>query len=1212
MAIKKVGAKLKIDSSEAIAEVKKLVQQIEILRTKASKPISIDVKIDNQAIQNIKNQLKNALQQVKVSVTNPNGGGDINKSRQQISQLNSQAQQANQTIGASTSQAINHVTNLVEKSGGIVKSSISGAISEYRRLVSSMNATSNGIAPSGYRNYLSAIIDQKSRQQSFNNNLGAFYRGGLGGFNSDIDRNIRDGLGQLYSDNNLPALLQSQEVLSSLNQEISSVVKNTEGWGEVLEGEVIDEYGNLRSTASSAHSTIIDGVEDLTDYYKRLGRNISSVGMSIQRAGRSITQIGSGLTNFSTKSLNIIKNIGSSALQTTALLGISTREIIGDAVEDIKTLEYAQVGLRNQFSRKEDNFDIDAYIEQIRQTARTTMGVSAGDLTSYLSQVAPVAQNSQQAYNVTMGLLKAITYSGGQPSEELGYVVRNLRDVLGKGNATQRDVEQFNRAIPGLSAIFQDLGLTQFLDKSGQLDITKDNIDGLLEAFAQLNSESSPIYGILDEMNTSLGGLLEESNETIQQAVERALQDSGLLDTWKALLQNDNISNFIEQMARGTATSISNFLNSVDGTEIMNTFFEVVQEVGQYTKDTVMPALKNALGLDENATLTDVITEIIKALGDLAKGLADGAKFSLDFIATLRQFTDTLKEIGIDIGSLPRVFGWLITAGITLGPLVSLLGNIITGIGRFTDILGKLIGNSGGGILSKAGGSISRRAGGLLTTVNGKLGTELRGSKIIGGLGITAVGHMLSESASEWISKGDVTARNIIKDGADLVSTFAGITLAAGPLAGILVTFGEALVKTSNGLEEYYNTVQEGRQQTIDDSLSALQTAYIGQLRDNLRAQGLYTFEDDNSEDALVAAMRTVKEFDASSDPQQVMEATLNTYMERLARNITADKFSDYLTSMSTEGTSDYVAGYSPLSNTYAKTEEGFKQLRFVLDRVTALGMINPTAGTVVDDYNGEEILRFLNRQGFKFDSIERLNAAYEYLQGSVASEDALRGRATGMQFEVDGIKLEEDVNSYMNKLGFYLGPDNQWGTTAAVEVKVEIAKESNARAEVEQRLGIKDLQAGKATIELDFSIPGAQGNNFRDWLASKGVSIPAPVKPHSSGGYITPIYRASGGNTPAMGVDTVPAMLAPGEFVQKASSVKHAGLAVMEALNHGDLKMAYNLIGARIHGNSTRYTTNKVNANRTQQNNTNYFFNYGQSSRTNSYIGLKNRMALR
>lgn len=103
-----------------------------------------------------------------------------------------------------------------------------------------------------------------------------------------------------------------------------------------------------------------------------------------------------------------------------------------------------------------------------------------------------------------------------------------------------------------------------------------------------------------------------------------------------------------------------------------------------------------------------------------------------------------------------------------------------------------------------------------------------------------------------------------------------------------------------------------------------------------------------------------------------------------------------------------------------------------------------------------------------------------------------------------------------------------------------------------------------------------------------------------STGGYIDGrgriLYRSQGGGVPVFkprGIDTVPAMLAPGEYVQNRKAVKHFGVEFMQRLNHLDLEGALRSISTRaasgLGGGNVIHITNDNRQNNAKVNQTIY-----------------------
>lgn len=113
-----------------------------------------------------------------------------------------------------------------------------------------------------------------------------------------------------------------------------------------------------------------------------------------------------------------------------------------------------------------------------------------------------------------------------------------------------------------------------------------------------------------------------------------------------------------------------------------------------------------------------------------------------------------------------------------------------------------------------------------------------------------------------------------------------------------------------------------------------------------------------------------------------------------------------------------------------------------------------------------------------------------------------------------------------------------------------------------------------------------------------------ADMKFFAHGGLLaTPAYR---------GVDTVPAMLSPGEFVMRPSAVRKAGLGMMYALNRGDLGAAARSLAGNVNNNWYRNNNASINNSRNTRTNINNFkiINKNTSARLNSYYSLANRLS--
>lgn len=214
---------------------------------------------------------------------------------------------------------------------------------------------------------------------------------------------------------------------------------------------------------------------------------------------------------------------------------------------------------------------------------------------------------------------------------------------------------------------------------------------------------------------------------------------------------------------------------------------------------------------------------------------------------------------------------------------------------------------------------------------------------------------------------------------------------------------------------------------------------------------------------------------------------------------------------------------------------------------------------------------------------------------------------------------IEGDIKNYMQNLNKHLfSGEASWfqtyvklhgevGLNAAMSNAEKILSISGINEETKQK--IQELSREKAFETLNDLYEEAQ----------KGITIHASGygggggggSGWNHGGYIKPIYRAMGG--PARGVDTISAMLQPGEFVVRKSSVARAGLSALTAINRGDIMSAARSLGNRVATsyNNSRNWSNTVNNNQRTSNNSIRIFNRTAGSRVSSYRNLANRIAL-
>lgn len=292
-------------------------------------------------------------------------------------------------------------------------------------------------------------------------------------------------------------------------------------------------------------------------------------------------------------------------------------------------------------------------------------------------------------------------------------------------------------------------------------------------------------------------------------------------------------------------------------------------------------------------------------------------------------------------------------------------------------------------------------------------------------------------------------------------------------------------------------------------------------------------------------------------------------------------------------------------------------RLREANNHLVALVNSNPTKEGVQAAYGGitgqsyenfQSAMRY-NNVGDFIDSGYRLANIGKSL-GVLGGEDiSSRMSASGKKNELERVLgyagYETDALAYLSDeqaqriFDFLKNHDVQDVSLDKMMRKLQDALTNSKN--VEQRASI--AEAMEDLRWFDFK---ADGKNILWWLRlllenEKKVSDSFRFFAH--GGLLTPAYR---------GVDTVPAMLSPGEFVMKPSAVKKAGLGMMYALNRGDLGAAARTLAGNVNNNWYRNNNASINNSRSTKTNINNFkiINKNASARMNSYFSIANRLA--
>lgn len=1077
---------------------------------------------------------------------------------------------------------------------------------------------------------------------------------------------------------NVTEALKNIQTLQKAIQNLKKGVEEPINVDVKTNGEKIDNLSKSFKTAIDNTKTFKQGVAEVTKEaqkqqteVKKLNENWLTQFATGAKVAAELSKTINNLTNsFRNTGKTLLTEFTSFAGNILETVGFQVTNIIDDAIEQEKKLQQSRIGFGNMFPGQ----DIASMIQRVRTTAAESPGLNSGDLADYINQLGAVSGGSfNTAFNATMGILKTVQYGGGDANAQMGYIIKNIRDVVAKGKATAIDVQQFNRAMPLLQKSLGAIGASDFL-KNGTLTITKENADRLMEAFAQLNTEQNPAYNIFEQTGKTLAGIQEEFSEKTSTMITTSLEELGFFDALQQIMRED-VFDEMEEGLSAVSKWVKEIVDAIDWDEVGKTVGEVLQEI------------KEAIGdfgemLKQNFGNTEFITTAIRAVGEFFKGLIDGA-------TELGKFLEGIRELVGDetFVNLANQLGRAVTQGKIL---TTILGWATNGLGTFSNILSnvafmKYIGGKGSSA-SVTGASALKPA--------------------LGRLGIGATIGLLGDAAAEATQQ-----LKLFGDRSTLIANeldIAGNTIEGAVYGSVLGPFG-ALGGAALGLVDGFrqaqeridqveaeetegrvkDIVQEGGQAVLNAAISTFRTAggtfdeqtdaavwIKNQVIDYLNKTPAMEWDAATIYDRFVSAYRQKlgHEVMVGADETEGFWDIQGKAIDFVSKNAKGETVITQYGQDLTKLIRDYnLVGYDSIDKLNATSSESLireylqgetlnlGQLDFLKNKAKEFEETTGASITASRDEINDAIERFggLGKaiDATKDGADEALNAmlkAFRHIQIEADETSALiAGETKGDRFwtkEVarqylgdEGAETYETWRKSFDPIAdMGLGPNanrvrSLFGTSQIEEIVTMLGTERDAlranalssTGEDQQRdtaaaqaideffVKFKDLKdyASLAPVleELMKTLLSYQRSSglisaLRGGADLAWVTLKNTLPFLATGGKVVPIFRANGGR----GVDSVPAYLQPGEFVQRASAVNAAGLGVMNALNNGDLARAYTLLGSKIHGtwDNSRHSTVSTDNRRSIFNRT-YITNNNRSGRISSYHSLANKLAL-
>ena len=432
----------------------------------------------------------------------------------------------------------------------------------------------------------------------------------------------------------------------------------------------IDTRAQTYNRASLSEMFGLDEYKEKTD---GIVRSLGRWGTIFQRISSLSSSVLSVFNTIRGISLTISKTLSNVAYQIFPTIFYGARSFASAAYDAYATLETAMIGFENFFGAE----NVDALVKRIKAEAVLAPGIDAADLAGDVREIAPLSNGDYNlALQATLGMLKTIQYGGGSNSE-MAYVIKNIRDVMSKGRATQIDLNQFNRAMPALVKALESIGRRDLISSSGTLKITKENAGDLLEVFAQLNSsETSVVKDIFAQANNTLSGQIQQVQEQFITDWNTLLEDSGIYNAIKTLLKTLNDGSYIAHFLATLTSSFNGLLVWVENNQMkifdfIDKLVESLEIVGDGVK-TAWGYIRDAFGDVDTAS---IIKQLAEYLRDFISGLGKG---TAQFIKLFDTVMDKLESLGLD--KIITTLGWFGSVMGTVASRVMSVGTDILGI----------------------------------------------------------------------------------------------------------------------------------------------------------------------------------------------------------------------------------------------------------------------------------------------------------------------------------------------------------------------------------------------------------------------------------------------------------------------------------------------------------------------------------------------------
>lgn len=919
---------------------------------------------------------------------------------------------------------------------------------------------------------------------------------------------------------------------------------------------------------------------DLNDFEERVKKSNAGIALGYHQTWRGIQQIVTGVIN----SLQSIYDTWKSRVEAPLnLTGVSSLVSMLESMEGSLLLNQITSNISSGFSQGVERYDIlqsfPAVMERIGYSAddassamdrlyQSVLGLptSFGDIVQNTQFFTLVLDDLEKATDLAIAANNAFVASGAN-SQQISSGMRQLQYILEGTKLRSTQWYSLIRSMPlALREVGDALGYPDFSSFTEDLMGGKIASEELIDTLIDVGLNSEKLGGIIDVMKSRIQAALENVTNAGRRMGE------SIIESLDSVLQREG--------GKGLTENIKGVSSIID--HITETATDWIDKNG----DKIQALVDKFFAIDWGS----IVPSFLEGLVNIADRALDNIDKWIDDIGSI------LETVKTTFNSLDNA-RWvkLLSGGLSLLPSIAQIFSGASNIRLGSALVSAGIASGGSGFGTSLVGGGASLAGGFLPALGMGIGAGGILASIVD-LVYQLINNDLSTGFKKWANNWGAFG-NVFQS-----ATSSGQNAFSNAVEFITESFEK--IKDSGLLNEYrrrdiYSSRIGGILERYSqyDFADSNRISFLRKLSEYIEDFGIkdgIKLEEDLSR--LIADINLVdaigKPYDEAIDALEQRKVELLEELKSINEEIAKEfagvevnsfKFYEAIYGANKKFFSEQfeeASGWSYSNTTRDRAEfleKNLPKVNEVLDDITnyALenysddeGVLAVVAKFMADfDWNDPDQLAVLIKNYGGKSMQEVFEQYFEQQAKNLNIDEAIRtallehqkelteGRLEGINIEQE--QLEEESQSLLAPYVEQLDDDFEFLKEDYGEAIDYVEKSGSKLVDIINNI-FNRLSPEKPKNNLD-SFFGSIYNTIRSWVNLINSISSRTITPRFSGSYGSEgVYSANGGFIlPPKGTDTIPAMLTPGEYVQRRAAVQYFGKSFMDRINALDLRGA-------------------------------------------------------